>query len=88
MQSNQNSQFSIKDYCIGEKIPKQSGQKRDSSQKSSPEDIQLMKKMDHENNANDKSNPSNEIKDEDVTIQFIWNELKTEGTKRKQCISS
>ena len=45
MQSNQNSQISIKDYCIeGGKRPKQSGQKRDSSQRSPPEDLEPMKK--------------------------------------------
>ena len=40
MQSNQNNHISIKEFCIeGGKTPKQSGQKRDSSQRSPTEDI-------------------------------------------------
>ena len=65
MQSNQNSQISIKDYCTeGRKTPKQNGKKRDSSQRSPPEDLQPMKKMGHRNNANNESNPSDLMKDE------------------------
>ena len=58
-QSNQTNQISIKDYCIeGGKIPKQNGQKRDSSQRSLPEDLQQMKKMELGNNTNNESDPS------------------------------
>ena len=82
MQSNQKSQISIKDYCT--EGGKQSGQKRDSSQRIPPEDLQPMKKMDHGNNANNKSNPYDQIKYEDVTIQLIWNELKTNRKEQKE----
>ena len=40
MQNNQNNQISIKDFYIeGRKIPKQSGQKRDSSLRRLQEDL-------------------------------------------------
>ena len=91
MQRNQKNQIAIKKFCIeGGKTRKQSGQKRDCSQRSAPEDTQLMKKMDHGNNANNENKPFDLIKDEDVTIQLLWKELKAnrKEQKRKQCMSS
>ena len=43
-----------------------------------------MKKMDHGNNTNNESNPSDQIKDDDVTIQLIWKELKTNRKEQKE----
>ena len=43
-----------------------------------------MKKMDHRNNANNENKPVDLIKDEDVTIQLIWKELKTNRKEQKE----
>ena len=59
-----------------EKTPKQSGLEIDYSKRSPPEYIQLMKKMDHRSNANNENKSFALIKDEYVTIQLIWKELK------------
>ena len=43
-----------------------------------------MKKMDHGNNVNNNNKPVDLIKDEDITIQLIWKELKKNRKEQKE----